>query len=262
MSPSTKLTHPAQRSLDFTNWTQALWMPELTNARAQSALVLGGAGIMDTNHDDFEPYSTLFHFRLILGRTSKRRNASPLYHACQTAAAVFFSRVIFYPEATMRQRAVLFLITPIFLGCVACLGCAPVVANRANSAADDAVTVRQLEERVAAATERNDADALAPYLASDFTFVNPAGRLVTKDQFLNNMRTGRLHNTAYKVDEMQVRIYGSAAVVTYRSTVAGTAGLQEIAPVRRRTTMLVKRDGRWTIVAQQSTPVLTLAPRN
>jgi uncharacterized protein (TIGR02246 family) len=79
---------------------------------------------------------------------------------------------------------------------------------------------------------------------------------VNKEEFLTNLRTGRLHNTSYKVDEMQVRIYGPAAVVTYRSTVAGTAGLQDRAPVRRRTTMLIKRGGEWLIVAQQSTPIM------
>jgi ketosteroid isomerase-like protein len=67
-----------------------------------------------------------------------------------------------------------------------------------------------------------------------------------------------LRRTAYKADEMQVRLYGDAAVVTYRSSVAGTSGIQDRAPTRRRTTMLVKRGGEWLIVAQQSTPILTL----
>jgi len=130
-----------------------------------------------------------------------------------------------------------------------------------ESAADEASEVRKVEEAVATATERNDVEALAPHLAADFTFVNPAGQLVTKEMFLNNFRTGRLRNTAYRVDEMQVRVYGMAAVVTYRSTVAGTAGLQELAPQRRRTTVLIKRDGKWLIVAQQSTPILSAQGR-
>lgn len=137
------------------------------------------------------------------------------------------------------------------------LGCAPTFAHRTPDVAADERAVRQVEEEVAAATERNDAAALAPYMTDDFSFVNPAGLLVSKEQFLDNMRTGRLRNTKYQVSEMRVRIYGDAAVVTYRSDVAGIAGMQEVAPTRRRTTMLVKRDGRWLIVAQQSTPVLS-----
>jgi uncharacterized protein (TIGR02246 family) len=145
----------------------------------------------------------------------------------------------------------------ITLGSVATvLGCALRGPQPREIPASDEAAVRRLEETVAAATERNDADALAPLLAPDFSFVNPAGLLVSKEQFLNNFRTGRLRNTAYTVDEMKVRIYGSAAVVTYRSSVAGTAGLQALSSRRRRTTVLVKRDGRWLIVAQQSTPIL------
>ena len=141
--------------------------------------------------------------------------------------------------------------------------CRPTQARPGDSGpgADDTAVVRHIEEEVAAATERNDADALAPYLAPDFIFVNPAGLLRTKDQFLNGFRNGRLRNTSYKVDDMQVRIFGAAAVVIYRSTVAGTAGMQSMAPQRWRTTMLIKRDGRWLIVAQQSTPILPPPPR-
>jgi uncharacterized protein (TIGR02246 family) len=140
------------------------------------------------------------------------------------------------------------------------VACRPMLRRPGESYEEDERLVRQVEEAVIAATERNDADALAPYLAEDFTFVNPAGLLVTKEMFLNNFRSGRLRNTAYKVDEMQVRIYGTTAIVTYRSTVAGSAGLQNLAPQRRRTTMLIQRDGKWLIVAQQSTPVLSASP--
>ena len=146
------------------------------------------------------------------------------------------------------------LVLCLILGVV---GCHPALRPADSPAMDDDAVIRQLEMKVAAATEHNDADALAPYLAPDFTFVNPAGLLVNKEQFLANFRTGRLRNTAYKVDEMQVRVYGTTAIVTYRSTVAGTAGLQDAAPQRRRTTVLIKREGRWLIVAQQSTPILS-----
>ena len=144
----------------------------------------------------------------------------------------------------------------LLIALVMCLAGCRTVVRGGGATADDTSAVRHVEEEVAAATERNDADALAPYLAPDFTFVNPAGLLLTKEQFLENFRNGRLRNTSYEVDQMQIRIYGDAAVVTYRSTVAGTSGMQDKAPQRRRTTILIKRDGRWLIVAQQSTPML------
>jgi uncharacterized protein (TIGR02246 family) len=140
---------------------------------------------------------------------------------------------------------------------LATAGCAAGLSHRGPNVTDE-TAIRNLEQEVAAATERNDAAALEPLMAPDFVFVNPAGRILTREQFLDNMRTGRLRNTSYKSSDMKVRIYGPAAVVTYQSDVAGTSGLQSISARRIRSTMLVKRGGRWLIVAQQSTPVLTL----
>jgi hypothetical protein len=52
----------------------------------------------------------------------------------------------------------------------------PALRSPSVSTTDDPTVVRELEERVADATERNDAAALAPYLAPDFTFGNADGR--------------------------------------------------------------------------------------
>ena len=53
-----------------------------------------------------------------------------------------------------------------------------------------------------------------------------------------------------------MRVYGAAAVVIYRSSVVGTLAGTDITSRRRRTSFLVKRDGRWLVVAQQSTPIV------
>jgi ketosteroid isomerase-like protein len=70
------------------------------------------------------------------------------------------------------------------------------------------------------------------------------------------MRAGTLRLGSYTVDSMRVRVYGAAAVVVYRSTLVGTLRGTDISSRRRRTTMLIKRDGRWLVVAQQSTPII------
>jgi len=137
---------------------------------------------------------------------------------------------------------------------VACTGHAPRVGEGAGT--DDERAIRRVEEEVVAATDRNDANALEPLLAPDWTFVNPAGILLDKQRFLGLMRAGTLHLGSYTVDSMSVRLYGSAAVVVYRSSVVGTLGGNDISSRRRRTTVLIKRDGRWLVVAQQSTPIM------
>lgn len=139
-------------------------------------------------------------------------------------------------------------------GCVGRVG-----TPRASDMAADEAAVRRVEEQVAAATERNDADALAALMTPDFMFVNPAGVLLTKQQYLDMERSGRLRNGKYQISDVHVRVFGDAAVVTYRSNVIGS-GMGELAPQRWRTTMLVKRDGKWLVAAQQSTPILTYDP--
>ena len=59
----------------------------------------------------------------------------------------------------------------------------------------------------------------------------------------------------YKRDDEKIRVYGDTAVVTYRSTVQAQRNGQGISSQRRVITVLVKRDGYWQAVAQQSTTI-------
>ncbi|HEX8899241.1 MAG TPA: nuclear transport factor 2 family protein [Chthoniobacterales bacterium] len=118
-------------------------------------------------------------------------------------------------------------------------------------------SVRKVEDEFAAAYGRNDADALDRLWAADYTFVNPAGQLLTKAQRLAMLRSGELRIDAYTRDDESIRIYGNTAVVTYRSTVKAQRNGHDISSQRRVITVLVKRDGGWQAVAQQSTGIRT-----
>jgi ketosteroid isomerase-like protein len=116
-------------------------------------------------------------------------------------------------------------------------------------------TIRKLEDEFAAAYGRNDADTLDRLWASDYTFVNPAGQVLTKAQRLAMLRSGEVKIEAYSRDDESIRIYGNTAVVTYHSTVKAQRNGTEIGSQRRVITVLVKREGRWQAVAQQSTSI-------
>jgi uncharacterized protein (TIGR02246 family) len=133
---------------------------------------------------------------------------------------------------------------------------AEVSPDAGGAAASDEQAIRRVEEEVVAATDHNDAATLDRLFAPDWTFVNPAGILLDKERFLGMMRAGTLHLGSYTVDSMNVRVYGAAAVVIYRSSVVGSLRGTDITSRRRRTTFLVKRDGQWLVVAQQSTPIV------
>ena len=130
-----------------------------------------------------------------------------------------------------------------------------VVGQTSTSPDPDEDSVRKIEDEFAAAYGRNDADALDRLWAADYTFVNPAGQVLTKAQRLAMLRSGELKIEGYSRDEENIRVYGTTAVVTYRSTVKAQRNGTDISSQRRVITVLVKRDGRWQAVAQQSTAI-------
>jgi uncharacterized protein (TIGR02246 family) len=118
-------------------------------------------------------------------------------------------------------------------------------------------TVHKTVDEIVAAIDRNDADAFDRLSTADYTFVNPAGKVWTKKEYLELIRSGTLKVESYTRDEESIRLYGSTAVVIYRSTPKGTFKGQELITNQRRvTTILVKQDGRWLTAGRQSTPII------
>ncbi len=141
---------------------------------------------------------------------------------------------------------------------VAIAGLSPLAVHGATpaGAAADEQAIRQVEDEITAALGRNDADALTKLWAPEYTFVNPAGALLTRDQRLALLRSGELKIEKYTRDDESIHVYGTTAVDTYRSTVGAQRNGQDISSSRRVITVLVKRDGRWQAVAQQSTVII------
>ena len=116
--------------------------------------------------------------------------------------------------------------------------------------------VHKAVDEIVAAIDRNDADAFDRLSTADYTFVNPAGKVWNKKQYLELIRSGTLKVESYTRDEESIRLYGNAAVVLYRSTPKGTFKGQELVSQRRVTTILIKQDGRWLTAGRQSTPIV------
>lgn len=140
---------------------------------------------------------------------------------------------------------------------------------RSAWSADTGQTERTPEEEavhkavnaIVAAIDGNDADAFDRLSTPDYTFVNPVGRVWTKKQYLELIRSRTLKVESYSRDEESIRFYGNTAVVIYRSTPHGTLdGQQLITNQRRVTTIMIKEDGRWYTAGRQSTPIAESAP--
>ena len=125
----------------------------------------------------------------------------------------------------------------------------------------DQEAVHKAVDEIVTAIDRNDADAFDRLSTADYTFVNPAGKVWNKAQYLELIRSGTLKVESYTRDEESIRLYGNTAVVIYRSTPKGTFKGQELISQRRVTTVLIKQDGRWLTAGRQSTPILDAPPK-
>lgn len=123
-------------------------------------------------------------------------------------------------------------------------------------------SARALCDTEAALTEalrRNDAAKLAEIYAEDFQLINFRGRQIDKSGVLAAIRSGSLRFDALTTSELQMRLYGSLAVITGRQQqVAREPGSDEQAHPKevRFTHVYVLRDTGWHLVASQITPVL------
>jgi len=95
--------------------------------------------------------------------------------------------------------------------------------------------------------------ALEQLLADDFSYTHSTGVMSNKAQEIADTMSSQW--TSSKTDDMKVRVFGDVAIVTGRQTLEGTSKGYVSGP-RRFTDIFVKRNGKWLIVAGQS----TLAP--
>jgi len=87
------------------------------------------------------------------------------------------------------------------------------------------------------------------FLADDYTGTEEKGIVMTKAQELEDLKSGVHLSTSGVQDDIRVRVYGDAAVVTGRTTVKGQYKGKEFTSRYRWTHTFIRRDGRWQCVA-------------
>lgn len=101
-----------------------------------------------------------------------------------------------------------------------------------------------------------DAAAYARLWAEDVTVVTPEGRLLRRAEALATVDPAAMKGlTASPSEDVQIRVYGNTAVVTGRITISGQQNGKTVNDQLRFTDTLVKRDGRWLLVADHVTLV-------
>ncbi len=126
-------------------------------------------------------------------------------------------------------------------------------ANRMESKTQE--EIRQLEGRRLRAMMDADTAALDRILGDDLTYTHSNGAVDTKASFLAALKSGKLKYESVTTDG-QVRVQGDTAVVTGRGAMKVRAGDRELDMAVRFTDVYVKRDGRWQMIAWQSTRIV------
>jgi ketosteroid isomerase-like protein len=115
--------------------------------------------------------------------------------------------------------------------------------------------VEELGQEWAAAEQRGDTAALERLLADDFVGIGPLGFMLTKEQWLARHAAGDLRYGSITWDDVQVRVYGDAAIATGRQVQEGTYRGRDITAPFRATLVFVRPSGRWLLAGLQLSPI-------
>src|ERR1041385_401605 len=121
----------------------------------------------------------------------------------------------------------------------------------------DEQTLKRLNQEYVDAFMNADVDWYREHLAYDFVVIESDGSLLNKEQFLKNTMKGP-DVADYKLHEVDIRIYGSAALV--RATGMWTRADGKMG-MSRYTDVYVRQNGGWKTVSAQITRTLRMGPR-
>jgi hypothetical protein len=128
-----------------------------------------------------------------------------------------------------------------------------------DSAADRTkAELMQLERDIGRANVDRDAGFFERVEADEFVFIDSNGGVTTKKEDVAGVEASPnpdVRLLAYEVDEMRVLLYGDTAVVTGRVTTRQRVKGEERTARSRFTDVFVRREGRWQIVAGQSSRI-------
>jgi Domain of unknown function (DUF4440) len=114
--------------------------------------------------------------------------------------------------------------------------------------------LRHIEQQLATAWKKGDCDAWGAFIAPEWSVIHITGDVLTRAQALQMCQTPQAPIETLMSDELSVRAFGGAAVVTGR-TFAATGGARPERVTLRFTDVFVRRGGRWQIVASHATRV-------
>jgi hypothetical protein len=137
------------------------------------------------------------------------------------------------------------------LGLALALG---LIAGQSGQPASVAEELKQIEAQLAATWKSGECETWGAFLAPEWSVIHITGGVITRPQALEMCQARNPPLESLASDELSVRSFGDAAVVTGR-TRATTAGEKPETVTLRFTDVFIRRNGRWQVVASQATRV-------
>jgi len=110
--------------------------------------------------------------------------------------------------------------------------------------------IDQLEEAWREAVLKSNAAQMEGLLADDYMAITSSGTLQTKEQAIDNLRSGKTHFTQLEFSDRKVRFYGTTALVTSVAEVQGSTSDGDISGSYRYTRVYVRDPQRaWKVVS-------------
>jgi ketosteroid isomerase-like protein len=136
-------------------------------------------------------------------------------------------------------------------------------STSAVAEAPDGVEITQLLKQFLDGASRNDIKLHERFWAEDLIYTSSAGRRRTKDDIRKDIAKENAspqtnnEQTRYTAEDIHIRQYGTTAVLTFELVGETTKDGKTEAGHYLNTGTLLKRDGKWQVVAWQATKKAT-----
>jgi ketosteroid isomerase-like protein len=120
----------------------------------------------------------------------------------------------------------------------------------------DEQALMKIQREWAEARMKSDSSYTQRLEAENCSIVWPDGTIVNKREDLKSM-TGDIVFTEFKIDDLQVRLYGDVGIVVGQGTISAHEGKRNLLGGKFVwTDTFLKQHGLWKVVASQVTPVV------
>ena len=148
------------------------------------------------------------------------------------------------------MKAIIVAISLISVSTVSVVHAADASHVSGKSAVDE---IRALELERNQAIVHGDAATLERMTSDDYTFITLRGEMRTKAQIVDTFRAGAAKYQSRDISDLNIRVYGDAAVVTGRAIQKGAENGKDYSGDYWFTRVYVRKGSRWTTVALQTT---------